>query len=117
MTKFLPFVLAAALVAVLPSSGFAATHLANSGASKFCSADAPESYKRPGGFCDQLDGWKSLNQHETNCGHFADAGFRYDEIEGRMVVAAKYSPCCNQVGMLNLPLPPERILVAIPSCN
>ena len=56
----MPIILAAALLSALPASGFAATQIANSATSKLCDPDAPEGYKRPGGYCEQIDDLKSL---------------------------------------------------------
>lgn len=115
MPKFLPFVLAAALLSALPASGFAATQIANSATSKFCSADAPDSYKRPGGYCDQIDDTNSLfTPNEAACGSVADAGFRYDDIQGRLLVAEPMpiDPCCRFGFNMTEQLPVNGTLVA-----
>jgi len=114
----MPFIIAAALLSALPATGFAATHIANSATSKFCAPDAPESYKRPGGYCDQIDSVDSLvpQGSGTACGNVADAGFRFDEIQGLLVATAPINPCCNFGFNMEQQLPVDGILVADNSC-
>jgi len=114
LSKFLPFVIATALLAALPSSGFAAAHVANAATSKLCGPDAPESYKRPGGYCDQLDDLGSLapKGEGSHCAKFADAGFRFDEIQGRLLMATPpMDPCCAGF-IMQMQLPVAGILLA-----
>lgn len=110
----MPLILAAALFSALPASGFAATQIANSDTSKLCAPDAPESYKRPGGYCDQIDDLKSLapTGDGDSCGKIADAGFRFDEIQGRLRVAMPIDPCCVVGFNMQQQLPVDGILVA-----
>lgn len=41
--------------------------LADSSTDPLCSADAPEGYKRPGGYCDQIDSKGSLMEDKDGC--------------------------------------------------
>jgi hypothetical protein len=96
----------------MPASGFAAAQVANSATSKLCAPDAPESYKRAGGYCDQIDRTDSLVPTQENaspCPHVADADFRFDEIQDRLQVAV--NPCCG-FGFNLEQLPVAGILVA-----
>ena len=113
MTKTFAALLAFAMLTALPAA--AATQVANSSNSAHCSEQAAEGYKRPGGYCEQIDDLNSLvPASDGACATVADAGFRYDEIEGRMLVAIPMDPCCrHDVGSLTGgDLPPVGILVA-----
>jgi len=117
MRPILPILIAAAMLPALPLSAMAATQVANSGASQFCGADAAEGYKRPGGFCDQLDDMNSLapTSDDDGCKKVSDAGYRFDGQSGRLLVAEPmYDPCCPHYGMLTpgQVLPAEGLLVA-----
>jgi hypothetical protein len=114
LPKFVPFIVAAVLLSALPATGFAAAHIASSDTSKVCAPDAPESYKRPGGYCDQLDDLNSLlpTGPETVCPTVADAGFRFDEIQGRVLQVGMINPCCRYGFNLEQQLPVDGILVA-----
>jgi hypothetical protein len=41
--------------------------LADSSNDRLCGPDAPEGYKRPGGYCDQIDSKGSLMDHQEGC--------------------------------------------------
>ncbi len=116
MTKTIAAILAFAMLTAMPAA--AATQVANSSTSPLCTEQAPDAYKRPGGYCDQIDDLNSLApKGGDSCGFVADAGLRFDEIEGRMLVAVPINPCCNLLGSLTgADLPPAAILVADTSC-
>ncbi len=119
MIRILAVILAAATLPALPLSAVAATQVADSSLSPLCGEAGAEVYKRPGGFCDQLDDLNSL-VHEVEddaCATIADAGFRYDEIQGWLQVAGAIDPCCHIEAMIAVDhLPPEGILVATSGC-
>lgn len=119
MTRILAIIVATAMLSALPVSALATTQVADSSTSAFCGPDGAESYKRPGGFCEQLDDNNSLvfDEGDDACALVGDAGFRYDEIQGRLLVAMPANPCCKQWGMIpDDQLPPEGILVANSGC-
>ena len=116
MIRILAVILAAATLPALPLSAVAATQFADSSLSPLCSDAGAEVYKRPGGFCEQLDDMNSLvhDVEDDACATVADAGFRYDEIQGRLQVAVAIDPCCDFEAMIPADhLPPVGILVAI----
>lgn len=119
MTKTLAALLALAMLSAVPAA--AATQVANSSTSPLCTPEAPESYKRAGGYCDEIDNLKSLipTRTEEACGSVADAGFRFDEIEGRLLVAEPIDPCCkfgslDGIDSTNLPLAGIKVASACP---
>jgi len=119
MIKILAVILAVATLPALPLSAVAATQFADSSASSLCGEAGAEGYKRPGGFCEQLDDLKSLvdDVDDDACATVGDAGFRYDEIQGRLLVAMPIDPCCNFAEIVPADhLPPEGILVATSGC-
>jgi len=64
LNKIIAVTLLVASTAVFP---VAAPALANSSIDRLCGPDAPEGYKRPGGYCEQIDSNKSLNDGHDGC--------------------------------------------------
>lgn len=114
MNRLLVYAVAATLVAAAPFSASGAVRMANPDNTPLCGPDAPEGYKRPGGFCEQLEDWKSLFPTQEGCTVLVgDAAF---DNKGRILIARPiYDPCCLIATSLDLPLPPEGLLVAV-SC-
>ncbi len=66
MNKIIALTFLAAAALATP----AAPAFANSSVDRLCGPDAPEGYKRPGGYCEQIDSTSSLVQseeHEQDC--------------------------------------------------
>jgi hypothetical protein len=61
MKKILVFSLMLAMAAPF---GGASVAIADSSTDALCGPDAPEGYKRPGGYCDQIDSKGSLFDHQ-----------------------------------------------------
>ena len=57
------------LLALISSTSFALSPAiaVDASISAKCNPDAPEGYKRPGGYCDQIDSKGSLMDHKTGC--------------------------------------------------
>lgn len=93
MTRTIAALFAIAVLTAVPAT--ASTEIANSGISPLCTEQGPESYKRPGGYCDQLDDTKSLapSGERVPCRYYADAGIRFDDEGSIMVVGV--NPCCG----------------------
>lgn len=64
MKNILAFTLMLAMAA--PFGGVTPA-LADSSTNPLCAPDAPEGYKRPGGYCDQIDSKGSLMDHKEDC--------------------------------------------------
>lgn len=113
MTRVLTILLSAALLPILSFPAAAATQIANSETSAFCGPEGAEGYKRPGGFCEQIDDNNSLmpGKDGDGCETVADAGFRFDEVTGRLLVS-EIDPCCNYGELTLDELPLNGILVA-----
>ncbi|MBK8085469.1 MAG: hypothetical protein IPK28_17475 [Devosia sp.] len=115
MNRLLAYAIAATLVAAIPLSASGAVRIAGSDNTQLCGPDAPEGYKRPGGFCEQLDDWKSLVPTQEGCTPILVGDAAFDR-SGRILVAIPIDPCCLIATSLDLPhLPPEGVLVAV-SC-
>jgi hypothetical protein len=118
MTRVLAILLSAAILPILYVPATAATQIANSETSAFCGPDGAEGYKRPGGYCEQIDDNNSLmpGKEGDGCANVADAGFRFDEATGRLLVAEPIDPCCNYAELTLDQFPLDAILVAV-SCK
>ena len=55
------------MLAMAAPFGGASVALASSSTDALCGPDAPEGYKRPGGYCDQIDSTGSLNDNNKDC--------------------------------------------------
>jgi hypothetical protein len=55
------------MLAMAAPFGGVTTAFADSSTDRLCGPDAPEGYKRPGGYCDQIDSKGSLMDHKTGC--------------------------------------------------
>ena len=112
MSKLLAYAVVGFLVAATPLSASAVVQIAGSSNTGLCGPDAPEGYKRPGGYCEQLDDWKSLAPVPGNCTlGFADAAF---DTAGRILIAGAVDPCCYYTVSLDAhELPAEVVLVAV----
>ncbi|WP_423068008.1 hypothetical protein [Devosia sp. CN2-171] len=55
------------MLAMAAPFGGVTTALADSSTDRLCGPDAPEGYKRPGGYCDQIDSKGSLMDHKEGC--------------------------------------------------
>lgn len=64
MKKILVIALMLATASPLGGAGIA---LANSSTDPLCGPDAPAGYKRPGGYCDQIDSKGSLIDMKEDC--------------------------------------------------
>lgn len=76
--------LAASLVAfpvATPSFAFDASKNA------LCGPDAPEGYKRPGGFCETITENKSIFESEEGCEHFLPSSFVMGTAKAPVLVA------------------------------
>ena len=75
--------------------------LANSANDPLCSAEAPEGYKRPGGYCEQIDDTSSLVTTEKRDCVYKVIGF--DALQrGEVVLVAEpqlphYDECGNKI--------------------
>lgn len=71
--------------------------LANSANDPLCSADAPEGYKRPGGYCEQIDDTSSLVTTEKSDCVWLDGAlaieFREVILVADMSPPDHYDPC------------------------
>ncbi len=67
MKKIIAITLLLASVAAFPA---AAPALADSSSDRLCGPDAPEGYKRPGGYCDQIDSKGSLVEQKDGCDYY-----------------------------------------------
>ena len=112
MSRLLAYAVVGFLVAATPLSASAVVQIAGSSNTELCGPDAPEGYKRPGGFCEQLDDWKSLAPVPGDCtAGFADAAF---DKAGRILIAGEVDPCCYYTVSLDpQELPAEGVLVAV----
>ncbi len=116
MNRLLAYAVAATLFAAAPFSASGAVRMAGSDTTPLCGPDAPEGYKRPGGFCEQLDDWKSLIPTQEGCTVVLVGDAAFDRNGRTLVAAPIYDPCCVILSSLDLPhLPPEGLLVAV-SC-
>jgi hypothetical protein len=62
------------MLAMAAPFGGVSVALADSSTDPLCGPDAPEGYKRPGGYCDQLDSKGSLNKGtEEDCNYLPAA--------------------------------------------
>ncbi|WP_055049289.1 hypothetical protein [Devosia sp. A16] len=57
--------------------------------SVLCGPDAPEGYKRPGGYCDVITQNKSLMEAEDGCIPYVLTNFGFD-VPARTVLVAEY---------------------------
>lgn len=55
------------MLAMAAPFGGVSPAFADSSTDPLCSADAPEGYKRPGGYCDQIDSKGSLMEDKDGC--------------------------------------------------
>jgi hypothetical protein len=70
--------------------------LASSEVAIACPADAPEAWKRPGGYCEQIQNLNSIAPYGTGEGcKVVSMGIAPQMIEGRVQVATLIDPCCN----------------------
>jgi hypothetical protein len=74
MKRILALTLMLAMAAPFSGAGLA---FADSSTDRLCGPDAPEGYKRPGGYCDQIDDKGSLFAPKDNCD--------YDMIEATLL--------------------------------
>ena len=79
----------------LPAAAVAATRVALA-----CPADAPEGWKRPGGYCEQRNTLDTLGTEKGNgvsCRRMVDVGsYLQGPLGDRLLMATEiYDPCCN----------------------
>jgi hypothetical protein len=58
------------MLAMAAPFGGASVALADSSTDSLCGPDAPEGYKRPGGYCDQIDSKGSLFEQNDGCDYY-----------------------------------------------
>ena len=75
-----------------PTVAFASSQVAIA-----CPADAPESFKRAGGYCEQIEDLNSIAPYGTGEGGCKMVSMiaAPEMIEGRVHVATLIDPCCN----------------------
>lgn len=74
--------------------------LASTDVALACPADAPEGWKRPGGYCDQRNTLDTIGTEKGNgidrCRMDADIGPALGQPLLRQLVAYIYDPCCDR---------------------
>lgn len=70
MKKILAVALLIASAAAFP---VATPVLADSSTDPLCQPDAPEGYKRPGGYCEQLDGGSLFKSDQDDCNYVMES--------------------------------------------
>ncbi|MDB5541299.1 MAG: hypothetical protein JWQ89_3026 [Devosia sp.] len=70
MKKILAVTLFLASAAAFP---VATPVFADSSTNPLCGPDAPEGYKRPGGYCEQIDNKNSLVEDDSDCEYYVEA--------------------------------------------
>jgi len=68
MTKLLAILLLSTSLAVLPAA--TPSFAIDARISAKCGPDAPEAYKRPGGYCEQIGAYGSESSGDGSCGQY-----------------------------------------------
>ncbi len=98
MKKFIAITLMLTMVA--PFGGVGAA-LADSSTDPLCGPDAPDGYKRPGGYCDQIDSKGSLFHQDDDCDYRAvEALHSMIAVVDRMMVADNCYPITKKLTLV-----------------
>ena len=81
-----------------------------------CPPDAPEGWKRPGGYCEQRNTLDTIGTEKGNgvsaCHGYADIGEMIMPPKGKAIlVAIPYNPCCDTSMAAPLPQLPDGMLL------
>lgn len=105
--------ISAALATVTLFAPAATPVLASAKVAIACPADAPDSWKRPGGYCEQIESLKSIAPNGSGTTPLCqmDAMAAPMMVNGRVLVAL-INPCCNvgSIGPSTFDLLPEGVL-------
>lgn len=78
------------MLAMAAPFGGVTTAFADSSNDRLCGPDAPEGYKRPGGYCDQIDSKSSLSKGDNEGCEPYPAGLLAALKSGQVVLVAEY---------------------------